>query len=81
MGRFLSTDLEAGIPQYWIVDREARTIEVNENLGDRWRAAVTIDAVSPKASVVVGDHGTVDLDVRQILSEYFEDDDSSRGSS
>lgn len=61
--------LEAGIGQYWVVDRHARTIEVLSNAGERWETVAIVDDARPSADVVVGEWGTVPLDIRTVLGD------------
>ncbi|GAA1540466.1 Uma2 family endonuclease [Nocardioides humi] len=58
---------EAGIAQYWVVDLDARTIEVQENVDGRWELLATIDDGNPTADVQVGEHGTVTVDLAAVL--------------
>lgn len=61
--------LEAQISQYWVVDRQARTIEVLGHAGDRWETVAIVDDAHPRAEVEVGEWGTVSLDVRTVLGD------------
>ncbi|WGX95556.1 Uma2 family endonuclease [Nocardioides sp. L-11A] len=58
---------EAGIAQYWVVDIDARIIEVQVNVEGRWELLATVDGAHPTADVPVGDHGTVPLDLAAVL--------------
>jgi Uma2 family endonuclease len=57
----------AGIGQYWIVDGKARTLIVLGNAGSGWETLALLDDATPTAEVVVGDHGTVEIDLAHIL--------------
>lgn len=61
--------LEARISQYWVVDRQARAIEVLGHAGDHWEAVAIVDDAHPRAEVQVGEWGTVPLDVRTVLGD------------
>ncbi len=58
---------EAGIGQYWVVDIDARIIEVQANVDGRWELLATVDGASPTADVPVGDHGVVHVELPAIL--------------
>ncbi len=58
---------EAGISQYWVVDLDARTIEVQRNVDGRWQLLVVVDDAGPVAGVPVGKHGTVTIDLGAVL--------------
>ena len=57
----------AGVGQYWTVDPDERTIEVDENGDGLWRARLRLSEAAPTGSVQVGDFGTVELDLRDLL--------------
>jgi len=61
--------LEAGISQFWVVDRQARTIEVLGHGGDRWETVAVVDDAHPSAEVALGEWGGVPLDVRLVLGD------------
>lgn len=61
--------LAAGIGQYWIVDREHRTITVLGNDEHEWELLLALDADNAVGEVRVGDHGTVPLDLAAIMPE------------
>lgn len=58
----------AGIQQYWVVDPELRTIEVFEHGSDAWLPLLRLDEATPTGSVVVGDHGTVTVELSALLT-------------
>ena len=53
----------AGIGQYWIVDREQRTVTVLGNNGDSWDVLLELDTEHPAGSVEVGKYGSVAVDL------------------
>lgn len=59
--------LAAGIGQYWVVDPDARAIDVFENVDGVWELLLRLDAGRLAGEVVVGDHGTVPLVLDEIL--------------
>ncbi|WP_158296668.1 Uma2 family endonuclease [Nocardioides albidus] len=58
---------EAGIGQFWVVNIDARTVEVQANVDGWWESLVVIDAAHPAADVQVGDHGVVSVDLAAVL--------------
>lgn len=59
--------LEAGVGQYWIVDREARTILVQSNAVDRWEDLLVLHDAARAGEVQVGEYGAVALDLPALL--------------
>lgn len=59
--------LEAGISQYWVVDGQARTIEVLINGGERWETLAVVDDAHPSAEIAVGEWGSVPLELAAVL--------------
>lgn len=57
----------AGVGQYWLVDREARSLTILRNNNDGWDIALELDDDHPTGSVDVGDHGIVDLGLNALL--------------
>ncbi len=57
----------AGIGQYWTVDPDDRTVEVDENVDGFWRARLRLSDSNPTGEVHVGEHGVVRLDLTRIL--------------
>lgn len=55
--------LAAGIGQFWVVDPEARSIDVFEAVEGEWRRLLRLDAAMPAGEVDVAGHGTVPLDL------------------
>ena len=53
--------------QYWLADPEARTLAIFANDGEWWTPVAELDADNPTASIPVGDHGTVEVDLNQLL--------------
>lgn len=59
--------LEAGIGQYWIVDRHNRALVVFAHTDTGWDPILRLDDTRPTGSVVVGDHGEVGIDLEALL--------------
>lgn len=59
--------LEAGISQYWVVDRQARTIEVLTNGGERWDTLAVVDDAHSRADIAVREWGSVPLELSAVL--------------
>jgi Uma2 family endonuclease len=57
----------AGIAQYWIVDRDRRTLTVYGNNGRGWDQVLVLDDDHPFGGVVVGEWGEVSIDLTEIL--------------
>ncbi|WP_182377948.1 Uma2 family endonuclease [Nocardioides sp. WS12] len=57
----------AGIEQYWIVDPEHRTLEVQTLVEGRWELFVRLDDHTPTGQVAIGDHGVVRIDLLDLL--------------
>ena len=58
----------AGVQQYWIVDRTARTLTALVNAGERWDIGLSLTDDQPTGSVTVADLGTVELDLDALLA-------------
>ncbi len=58
---------QAGVGQYWIVDREHRSITVLVNNGSGWDIRLELTDDQPTGAVAVGEHGEVPLDLHAIL--------------
>jgi Uma2 family endonuclease len=58
----------AGVGQYWVLDREEPSLRVHANDGDGWLPLLTLDADHLTGSVVVGEHGTVEVDLNALLA-------------
>lgn len=56
-----------GVGQYWMLDPRRHTLEILRLVGDAWEPLATLDESDPEADVAVADHGTVHLDLRDIL--------------
>jgi Uma2 family endonuclease len=57
----------AGVGQFWVVDPDARSIEVFDNVDGSWEPLLRLDDQQPTGEVAVGDHGVVPLDLVAIL--------------
>lgn len=58
--------VRAGVGQYWTVDPDDRTIEVDENVDGLWRMALRLDDENPVGEVAVGEY-VVPLDLDSIV--------------
>ena len=59
--------LHAGIGQYWIVDRDNRSLTVLANAEHEWTSVLELSDAHPTGSLAVGEYGTVPLDLPAIL--------------
>lgn len=57
----------AGITQYWVVDPDEPSIEVNQLVDGRWVAVAKVTEAAPTAPVVVPGHDEVELDFREVF--------------
>lgn len=57
----------AGAEQYWIVDRELRSLTVLSNAESGWDVTLELHDSNPVGSVVVEGYGTVRIDLDRIL--------------
>lgn len=57
----------AGIGHYWVLDPDARTLEVFALVDGGWLPLLQLNQGAPTGSVTVGDHGVVEADLRQLL--------------
>lgn len=57
----------AGIGQYCVVDPEARSVDVHANADGHGESLAVIDERYPTATVEVGEHGSVQVDLAAIL--------------
>ncbi len=57
----------AGIGQYWVVDRVARTLTVLVNAGVHWDIGLALTEERPTGSITVSDLGEVELDLSALL--------------
>ena len=58
---------EGGCGQYWVVDPEARVIEVLDNVDGTWETVLRLDDHATTGEVRVSRHGTVALDLDEIV--------------
>lgn len=59
---------DAGISQYWVVDRDHRTLTVFVAARGRWDLLLELDDEHPAGEVDVAGHGTVPLDLVALLA-------------
>jgi Uma2 family endonuclease len=59
--------LQHGVQQYWLIQPSAGSIHVFDGTDGGWRLVATLDEARPRASVEVGAHGTVDVDLVAVL--------------
>lgn len=57
----------AGIGQYWIVDPDHRSLEVQTLVDSRWELLARFDDEHPTGEVAVGGHGVVRVDLLDLL--------------
>ncbi|HJQ04020.1 MAG TPA: Uma2 family endonuclease [Nocardioides sp.] len=57
----------AGVEQYWVVDPAASELRVYSNNGDGWDESAVLDAEHPTATIQIGDHGEVEIDLERLL--------------
>ncbi|RNL60435.1 Uma2 family endonuclease [Nocardioides marmoriginsengisoli] len=58
---------EGRVGQYWMLDPDLRALDVYVNRDGGWDLLLHLDDDDPVGDVVVGDHGTVQLDLRDLL--------------
>lgn len=58
---------EGGVGQFWVLDPEARAIDVYLNVEGSWELLLHLDDEHPTGEVLVSDHGVVPLDLADIL--------------
>ena len=59
--------LEAGVGQYWTVDRGNRVLVAFANSGNGWDPLLRLDDARPSGVVAVGQHGEVAIDLEALL--------------
>ena len=55
-----------GVGQYWIMDPDEPSLEVFENVEGGWERVLTLTSAEPIGTVTVGEHGDVEVDLREI---------------
>lgn len=58
---------QAGVGQYWVLDRDNRILTVMTNTGGGWDLLLELDDQQPTGEVKVGDYGTVPLDLTALI--------------
>lgn len=58
----------AGIEQYWIIDPEAGSLDIYANADGAWEPIAVLDELHSIATVEVGEHGAVEVDLATILA-------------
>lgn len=58
---------QAGVGQYWVLDRDHRSLSVIEHLDGAASVIVELDDDHPTGRVEVGGHGVVDIDLGALL--------------
>lgn len=58
---------EAGIAQLWLVDPDARTLEVQRLVDGRWQPHARLDDATPQAEIAIEPHGVVAVDLLDLL--------------
>ncbi|WGX95897.1 Uma2 family endonuclease [Nocardioides sp. L-11A] len=58
---------EGGVERLWIVDPDLRTIDALLNVDGAWETEAHLDDREPVAEIVIGEHGSVVLDLREVL--------------
>jgi Uma2 family endonuclease len=57
----------AGIERYWIVDQAAQTVTMLLNVDGAWIEEDRVDPSRPSATVVLGEHGSVTLQLADVM--------------
>ena len=58
----------AGIGQFWVLDPEFGILDVFANVDGGWETVAHLDHDHPTATIAVGDHGSVDVDLTVVLA-------------
>ena len=58
---------EGGVGQYWLLDPDLRCLDVYANVDGGWDLLLHLDDDHPTGDVVVGDHGSVAVDLTTLL--------------
>ncbi|MER6971333.1 Uma2 family endonuclease [Nocardioides sp. NPDC000445] len=57
----------AGVEHYWILDPMQRRLEVFDLVDGGWVSQAVLDHEHPTGTMTVGEHGSVEVDVRTLL--------------
>jgi len=57
----------SGVGQYWIVDPEARSIEISTNADGQWDLLLHLDDTRPTGEVSIAGQDPIELDLRTVL--------------
>lgn len=60
---------QAGVGQYWLLDRDHRTLAVLEHTAGASSVILELDDDRPAGEVVVGEHGVVAVDLATLLRQ------------
>lgn len=59
--------LRGGVGQYWVLDPDLRVLDVSTNVDASWEELLRLDDETPTGEVAVGEHGTVHVDLADLL--------------
>ena len=57
-----------GVARFWVVDPERRSLQVLQNVDGGWGLTLLdLDDAQPTGEVAVGEHGSVSVDLRDLV--------------